>query len=60
MGSAYAIPAGTTIAPGGFLVVAANDTNLFAKYPNLNAANTVGNYPGKLPHKGGPSGVGPA
>jgi regulation of enolase protein 1 (concanavalin A-like superfamily) len=49
----FAIPAGTTLPPGGFLVVARNQTNLFAKYPNLGAANTVGNYSGKLPHKGG-------
>ena len=33
-------------------MVARNQTNLFAKYPNLNAANTVGNYTGKLSHKG--------
>jgi hypothetical protein len=33
-------------------VVARNQTNLFAKYPNLNGLNTVGNYSGKLSHKG--------
>ena len=27
-------------------------TNLFAKYPNLNATNTVGNFSGKLSHNG--------
>ena len=27
-------------------------TNLFAKYPNLNTGNTVGNYSGKLSHNG--------
>ncbi len=52
-GIAFAIPAGTTVAPGGFLVVARNQTNLFAHYPNLGPANTVGDYSGKLPHKGG-------
>lgn len=41
-----------TIAPNGYLVVARNMTNLFAKYPNLSAANTVGNYSGKLSHDG--------
>ena len=41
-----------TIAPDGYLVVARNMTNLFAKYPNLNGANTVGNYSGKLSHNG--------
>ena len=29
-----------------------NLTNLFAKYPNLNSGNTVGNYSGKLSHNG--------
>ena len=41
-----------TIAPNGYLVVANNTTNLFAKYPNLNTGNTVGNYGGKLSHNG--------
>ena len=52
-GITYAIPPNTLLAPGGYLVVARNYTNLFARYPHLNAANTVGNYPGKLSHKGG-------
>src|SRR5664280_2598964 len=43
---------GVTIAPNGYLVVARNMTNLFAKYPNLNSGNTVGNYSGKLSHNG--------
>jgi hypothetical protein len=41
-----------TIAPNDYLVVARNMTNLFAKYPNLNSENTVGNYSGKLSHNG--------
>ncbi|MGA2867878.1 MAG: lamin tail domain-containing protein, partial [Verrucomicrobiota bacterium] len=41
-----------TIPPNGYLVVARNMTNLFAKYPNLNGGNTVGNYSGKLSHNG--------
>ncbi len=41
-----------TIAPNGYVVVARNMTNLFAKYPNLNSGNTVGNYSGKLSHNG--------
>jgi len=41
-----------TLAPNGYLVVARNLTNLFAKYPNLNSGNTVGNYGGKLSHNG--------
>ena len=36
----------------GYLVVAKNMTNLFAKYTNLNSGNTVGNYSGKLSHNG--------
>ncbi|MGA2247130.1 MAG: lamin tail domain-containing protein [Verrucomicrobiota bacterium] len=40
------------LAPNGYLVVAKNMTNLFAKYPNLNSGNTVGNYSGKLSHNG--------
>ena len=41
-----------TMASKGYLVVARNMTNLFAKYANLNSANTVGNYSGKLSHNG--------
>jgi regulation of enolase protein 1 (concanavalin A-like superfamily) len=41
-----------SIAPNGYLVVARNMTNLFAKYPNLNSGNTVGDYSGKLSHNG--------
>ena len=50
-GVAFTFP-GATLAPNGYLVVARNLTNLFAKYPNLNSGNTVGNYTGKLSHKG--------
>jgi regulation of enolase protein 1 (concanavalin A-like superfamily) len=50
-GVSYVFPA-VNVAPGGYLVVARNATNLFAKYPNLNTANTVGNYTGKLGHSG--------
>ncbi len=42
----------TTIAAGGYLVVARNQTNLFAKYSNLNSGNTAGNFSGKLAHGG--------
>ena len=51
-GITYTIPNGTTLAADGYLVVAKNQTNLFAQYPNLTAANTVGNYSGKLAHSG--------
>ena len=52
VGVSFTFPANISLAPGGYLVVARNQTNLFAKYPNLNAANTVGNYGGTLSHKG--------
>jgi len=51
-GITFTFPANTLIAPNGYLVVALNLTNLFAKYPNLNSGNTVGNYTGKLSHNG--------
>ncbi|HEY4417788.1 MAG TPA: CotH kinase family protein, partial [Verrucomicrobiae bacterium] len=41
-----------SIPSDGYLVVARNQTNLFAKYPNLNSGNTVGNFSGKLAHNG--------
>ena len=50
-GVTFAFP-NVTIAPNGYLVVAKNMTNLFAKYPNLNSGNTAGNYSGKLSHNG--------
>ena len=40
------------LAPNGYLVVAKNETNLFANYPNLNTNNTVGDFSGKLSHDG--------
>jgi hypothetical protein len=40
------------LAPGGFVVVGRNTLNLFAKYPNLNTGNTVGDFSGKLSHNG--------
>ena len=51
-GVTFTFPTNTLIAPNGYLVVARNLTNLFAKYSNLNSANTVGNYTGKLSHSG--------
>src|ERR1039458_6008862 len=41
-----------TLAPNGYLVIARNMTNLFAKYTNLNSGNTAANYSGKLSHNG--------
>ena len=51
-GVTFTFPGNTALAPNGYLVVARNLTNLFAKYPNLNSGNTVGNYSGKLSHNG--------
>jgi hypothetical protein len=51
-GVTFTFPTNTSIAPGGFLVIAKDTTNLFANYPNLNTSNTVGNYSGKLSHNG--------
>ena len=40
------------LAPNGYLVIGRNQLNLFAKYPNLNSGNTVGDFSGKLSHSG--------
>jgi len=48
----YEIPAGTVIPAGGYLVVARNQTNLLARYTQLNTNNTVGNYDGSLGNGG--------
>ena len=50
-GVTFAFPS-ITIPTNGYIVVARNLTNLFAKYPNLNATNAVGNFSGKLSHNG--------
>jgi len=51
-GVTFNFPTNVVIPTNGYVVVACNLTNLFAKYPNLNAANTVGNFSGKLSHNG--------
>lgn len=48
----FTFPTNTVLAPDSYLVIARNQTNLWAKYPNLNNTNTVGNYAGKLSHGG--------
>ncbi|HAM72745.1 MAG TPA: hypothetical protein DCM86_13975, partial [Verrucomicrobiales bacterium] len=53
-GISYKFPAGTLLAPGGYLVVARDRTNLMARYPgSLTPANTLGNYSGKPTSDGG-------
>ena len=51
-GIGFAFPAGTQIQPGGFLVVARNRDRLIADYPQLTAANTFGNFSGRLSNGG--------
>ncbi len=51
-GIEFMIPPGTVIASGGYLVVARDRTNLWARYPQLNASNTVGDYGGDLSDRG--------
>jgi hypothetical protein len=48
----FTFPTNVTLAPDGYLVLARNLTNLFAKYTNLNIGNTLGNFSGKLSHSG--------
>ncbi len=48
----YLIPPGTVMVSNSYLVVAKNVTNLLAKYPNLTASNTIGNFTGALSHGG--------
>jgi len=51
-GVSFVFPTNTTLATNGYMVVARNLTNLFAKYSNLNTTNTVGNFNSKLSHNG--------
>ena len=51
-GVTFTFPPNVLLASNGYLVVARNLTNLWGKYTNLNAGNTVGNYTGKLSHNG--------
>src|SRR5262249_22521909 len=51
-GVSFVFPTNTLLTTNGFMVVARNLTNLFAKYPNLNATNSVGNFSSKLAHSG--------
>ncbi len=48
----FTIPANTIVPSNGFLVIAKSLTNLLAKYPQLNAGNTVGDYGGVLANGG--------
>lgn len=48
----YSFPSNTLLSPDGYLVIARNQTNLLARYTNLNHGNTLGNFSGKLSHSG--------
>ena len=49
----FTFPSNRVLAANAYLVVAANTNQIFAHYPNLSPANTLGNFGGKLPHGGG-------
>jgi hypothetical protein len=51
-GISHTFPNGTSIGPGGYLVVANNLTSLVATHPGLTIANTLGNYSGNLGNGG--------
>jgi len=51
-GVSFVFPDNVTMTPDSYLVIGRNQTNLLAKYPNLSSSNTLGNYGGKLSHKG--------
>jgi CotH kinase protein/Lamin Tail Domain/PA14 domain len=51
-GISFEFASNTVIAAGGYLVVAKNQTRLFANYANLNTGNTVGNFTGSLANRG--------
>lgn len=51
-GVEFNFPAGTQIPAGGYLVVAGNATRLRSIYPNLSAANCVGDFQGNLSGSG--------
>ncbi len=51
-GISFNLPDGTTLAPNGYLVVARNAVRLRSRYPQLNAANCLGDYSGSLANGG--------
>jgi hypothetical protein len=51
-GVTFTFPTNASIGPNGYIVIGKNTTELFSNYANLSAANTYGNYSGKLSHDG--------
>ena len=48
----FAFPPGVTLAPGTYIIIARDMTNLLARYPQLNPANTLGDFRGQLSDRG--------
>lgn len=51
-GISFTLPAGTSIPPGGYLVVARDRSSLLKHHPDLSPANVVGDYKGTLARGG--------
>ena len=51
-GISFNIPNGTTLAAGGYLVIAKNEAHLRANYAQLSTANCLGDYSGTLANGG--------
>ncbi|MBI4327379.1 MAG: lamin tail domain-containing protein, partial [Chloroflexi bacterium] len=48
----FEFPTNTVLAPDGYLVIAKDAARLRSNYPNLNGANTLGDYQGNLSNSG--------
>ena len=51
-GVAFTFPPGTVLPADGYLVVARDAARLIAKYPRLDATNTLGDFDGRLSDRG--------
>jgi regulation of enolase protein 1 (concanavalin A-like superfamily) len=51
-GIRFVFPEGVVVPGGGYVVVAKNAARMLSNYPNLSAANCVGNFQGRLSGKG--------
>ncbi|HUD82983.1 MAG TPA: lamin tail domain-containing protein, partial [Candidatus Saccharimonadales bacterium] len=51
-GVTFTFPTNAVIRPNGYVVIGKDTNELFSNYPNLNAANTYGNYSSHLSHDG--------
>ncbi|MBK8002103.1 MAG: lamin tail domain-containing protein [Verrucomicrobia bacterium] len=48
----FQFPSNTVLAADSYLVIAKNASRMLTNYPNLNSANTLGNYGGSLGNRG--------